>query len=205
MSALPSLHVTAADYLEEERRALEKHELVNGQVFAMSGASYRHNQISHNIGRRLGNLLDGRPCRTLGSDLRIKIDATGSYTYADVLVHCGPPLFDDDHHDTLLNPKVIVEVLSPSTEGYDRGAKFAHYRRIDSLEVYLLVAQDRAHVERYVRLEAGWTLSDVTGLDGAVVLDALGISLPMAEIYEGVDLTGPEVASPPGREPIQRS
>lgn len=189
MSALPQEVVTEAEYLAAERAAETRSELVNGQVYAMAGASYEHNVLTANTLLALGLSLRGKPCRPLASDQRIKIEATGSFVYADASVVCGPPQFDDSHHDTLLNPTVVLEVLSPSTERYDRGAKFAHYRRLESLKVYLLVAQDQMLVERYVRQGEHWVLTEFTHPGATIELAALGCSLTLGDLYEGVDLT----------------
>jgi Uma2 family endonuclease len=130
-----------AEYLALERAAEHRHEYVSGRVYAMTGASREHNVIATNTSRALGNQLSGRPCETYQSDMRVKVSETGMYTYPDVVVACGTPAFEDAYVDTLLNPTVIIEVLSPSTEAYDRGEKFAHYRRLPSLREYLLIAQ----------------------------------------------------------------
>jgi len=142
MSALPKPFVTPEQYLEIERKADYKSEYHSGQVFAMAGASREHNLLVGSIVRRLGNLLDGRPCETYPSDMRVLVSATGLYTYPDVSVACGEPEFLDGSLDVLLNPLLIVEVLSPSTESYDRGAKFALYQRLPSLQEYVLVSQN---------------------------------------------------------------
>ena len=117
----------------------------------MAGASREHNLIAANLVRRIGNQLDGRPCETYTNDMRVLVSQTGLYTYPDVIVVCGEALFLDENEDTLLNPTVIAEVLSPTTEAYDRGKKFGHYRRLESLREYVLVAQDEVLVEHYVR------------------------------------------------------
>src|SRR5690242_1556857 len=142
---------TPEEYLAHERQAEHKSEYIAGQIIAMSGASRAHNRISVNLLRVLSSqTLDG-PCETYGSDLRVKVSARGMYTYPDVTVVCGRQEFEDAQVDTLLNPTLIVEILSPSTEAYDRGAKFGYYRALPSLREYLLVAQDQVLLEHYVR------------------------------------------------------
>lgn len=193
MSALQQPFYTPEQYLEIERRAAFKSEYYAGQMFAMAGASREHNVITGNVIRRLGNALDGRPCETYPSDMKVLVSASGLYTYPDVSVACGEPQFLDRQGDVLLNPLVIVEVLSDSTEAYDRGAKFALYQRIESLQEYVLVSQDRARVERYVRQPGGqWLYSRTDGLEAEVPLDALGCRLPLAEVYARVQFALPQ-------------
>lgn len=187
MSALAVPFLTPEQYLEIERKAEYKSEYFSGQMFAMAGASRAHNVITGNIIRRLGNHLDGTPCETYPSDMKVLVSATGLYTYPDVSVACGEPQFLDRQGDVLLNPLVIVEVLSETTEAYDRGAKFALYQRIESLQEYVLVSQDQARVERYVRKENGqWLYSRMDGLEGELRLDALDCRLALAEVYARV-------------------
>jgi Uma2 family endonuclease len=187
MSALQQPFYTPEQYLEIERRAAFKSEYYVGQMFAMAGASREHNVIARNVIRRLGNALDGRPCETYPSDMKVLVSAGGLYTYPDVSVACGEPQFLDRQGDVLLNPLVIVEVLSDTTEAYDRGAKFALYQRIESLQEYVLVSQDRARVESYVRQSGGqWLYSRTDGLEGEVSLDALGCRLLLSEVYARV-------------------
>src|SRR5580704_2259236 len=147
MQPLAKHVVTASEYLAAERKSETKHELVNGEVLAMSGASPAHNLIAANLTRRLGELLDRRPCVVLTSDQRIHVPATGLFAYPDLTVVCGrAELHPEDDH-TIVNPRVIVEVLSDSTEAYDRGAKFKHYQSIATLEEYVLVASSERRVE----------------------------------------------------------
>ena len=186
----PSLAV--GEYLAIERAAEFKSEFVNGEMLAMSGGTAPHARVATNLTIALGVRLRGGSCSVFNSDLRVNVSATGLYTYPDITVVCGElRLADDGHNDTLFNPTVLVEVLSPSTEAYDRGAKFAHYQRIDSLREYVLVAQDRPRVERYTRRQEAdpneWLLTVATGLDSKLTLPALGLELPLAEIYDGVD------------------
>jgi Uma2 family endonuclease len=179
------------EYLELERRSETKHELVKGQIVAMAGATFEHNTLAANTLAALGVLLRGKGCRAVGSDQRIHIPATGLFTYPDVTVVRGTPEFHSKDRDTLTNPRVLVEVLSDATERYDRGAKFAHYRSIPSLAEYVLVAQDEPRVEHFRRVETGqWLLTVASGEGARVELPALGCTLLVSDLYEGVVLGG---------------
>src|SRR3954470_16904967 len=182
-------YFTPEEYLAQERKAEFKSEYIAGQVVAMTGASREHNLITANILRVLSSQLLDRPCEAYVSDMRVRVrtgvagkaGGPGMYTYPDLTVVCGDPRFEDEQVDTLLNPTLIVEVLSPSTEAYDRGAKFGYYRQLSSLREYLLVAQDKMLVEHFVREDDGWLLTE-TGDPGAVVhLPSIGCHLPLAE------------------------
>jgi Uma2 family endonuclease len=188
MTALAKQRLTPAEYLEIERAADYKSEFFAGETFAMAGASPPHVLITSNVTAELNVQLRGRPCRVYSSDLRVKVNDTGLYTYPDVVVVCGDQQFDDEQRDTLLNPTLLVEVLSPSTEGYDRGDKFAHYQRLPSLREYVLIAQDRQRIERYVRQGEGpdWLLTVAS--QGAVSLLSIGCELRLADVYDKVDL-----------------
>ena len=187
MSALAARYVTPEQYLEAEREANSKSEYFSGQIFAMAGASRRHNVLVGNLVRRLGNRLDGRPCETYLSDMKVLVRANGSYTYPDVTVVCGEPEFLDRDGDVLLNPLVIVEVLSDSTALYDRGTKWMLYQGLTSLREYVLVSQDSPRVERFTRqVDGQWLYQSVSGLDGEIRLASLEIALPLAEVYERV-------------------
>ena len=165
MSALfTQTHYTTEDYLTQERSASYKSEYHEGQIYAMTGASRKHNLVSGNIYRELSLQLKKRSCEAYINDMRVKATEALSYYYPDVAVVCGAPQFEDAQVDTLLNPTLLIEVLSPSTEAYDRGKKFAHYRKIASLREYLLVAQDQPNIERYVRQGDVWILSEAVGL-----------------------------------------
>jgi Uma2 family endonuclease len=188
MTMLMKPRLTAQEYLERERAAEHRSEYWAGEMFAMAGASEAHNLIVTNVSGELRAQLKSRPCKTYSSDMRVKVEATGLYTYPDVVVVCGVARFEDDHRDTLLNPTVIVEVLSPSTEAYDRGEKFAHYRRIASLTDYLLAAQDKVRVEHFVRQpDDQWLLSEVSDLHASLAIVSIGCMLQLAEVYEKVD------------------
>lgn len=174
---------TPAEYLALERSSPQRHELLDGEIFAMAGASFEHDKIVANIVGELRSALRDRPCDVTPPDLRVHVPATGLYTYPDVTVLCRDPLFEGDLRDTLLNPTVIVEVLSESTEGYDRGKKFRNYRSIASFREYVLVAQDAVSVERYTRGEDGvWSLHE-SGAWERFVLASIGGSIAVDEIY----------------------
>jgi len=166
MTAVPRAKLTPAEYLAAERKAAFRSEYLNGEMFAMAGASYPHTRINDNLIIALGARLKGGPCFPLSRDMRVKVSRTGLYTYPDALVVCGQPEFEDGQRDTLLNPQVVIEVLSESTESYDRGAKFRHYQQVPSLREYVLIAQDEPVCERFVRQpDETWVLTTVTGLD----------------------------------------
>ena len=182
--------LTEQQYLEIERQAEYKSEYYQGEIFAMAGASYTHNVLAGRLIRDLGQQLRRRPCEVCPSDMRVRVSPTGLYTYPDVTVVCAEPRFLDPRNDTLLNPTFIAEILSPSTEGFDRGRKFEHYRSIESLAEYLLVAQDRVHADFYTRQPDGrWLLSEAGPLDDTLELASIGCRLSLADLYEKVDLT----------------
>jgi len=180
---------TPAEYLAFERASETKHEYFSGRIYAMAGASLAHNQVCSNLMRGLGNLLDGSPCRVLGSDMRVKVPATGLHTYPDAVVVCGKPILEDNEMDTLLNPKVIFEVLSRTTERYDRGEKFIHFQSVESLTNYVLVSQDRWRVEVFTRGDAGqWIVSRVEPPKRELSLPSIGCTLDVEVLYEGVEI-----------------
>lgn len=186
--------MTVEEYLAFERAGDTKHEYFDGQAFAMAGASYAHFVICGNLITKLNSRLSGGPCRAGGSDLRIKVKSQQFYTYPDVVVVCGKPHLEDAGSDTLLNPKAIIEVLSPSTERFDRGKKFALYQALDSLTDYVLVSQEGPRVEHYEREDAGhWRLAVYDATEDVVGLRSISCDLPLNEIYEGVEF-GPSQA-----------
>ena len=183
----PVHRLTEAEYLEIERRAEFKSEFLDGEMFAMSGGTRSHSLIGSNTICAIGNQLKGCPCRVYTADMRIKVQASGLYTYPDLSVACGQEEFEDEHEDILLNPTVVVEVLSDSREAYDRGQKFALYRQIPSLREYLLVNQHEPLVEQYVRQDGGqWLLNAVAGLENKLSLPSVGITIEMAYVYTDV-------------------
>ncbi len=189
MPSLAQPRYTPEYYLALERRATCRNEYIDGRIFAMAGASRQHNLIAGNVFGELRTQLRGRPCEAYINDMRLKVTTTGLYTYPDVAALCGEPHFEDTHLDTLLNPSVIVEVLSDSTEAYDRGEKFAHYRRLESLTDYVLIAQDKIRVEHYVRQGDQWLLSEVNDLSSVVRLSSIGCDVALRDIYEKVELS----------------
>ena len=186
MCPQPEALISSKVYLAAEREAEAKSEYFAGEVFAMSGASRRHNLIVGNLIRELGVQLRGRPCEVYPSDMRVKVAASGAYAYPDVVVVCGEPEFEDEHVDTLLNPTVLVEVLSPSTEVNDRVRKWEQYRRIPSLKEYVLVAQDGRHIEWYTRQEGGlWTFAEVAENE-ILHMQSVDCRLALDDVYERV-------------------
>jgi Uma2 family endonuclease len=186
--------MSVEEYLAFERRSEGRHEYLDGEIFAMTGASRYHNRLAVNLAGILYPQLRGGPCELYIADMRVRVAATGLYTYPDLAVVCGEPRFDDAYLDTLLNPTLIFEILSPSTEATDRGRKFAHYQKVDSLAEVLLIAQDRVAVEHYSRQRPqppqpeviGWHLREATALEDRLSLPSIGCELPLAEVYERV-------------------
>jgi len=182
------LKLTPEQYLAQERAAETKSEYFNGEVFAMAGASREHNQISSNIVISLGSQLLEKPCSVYSSDMKVKIDRANKYTYPDIVTACEPQRFEDEHTDVLLNPGVIIEILSDSTEAYDRGLKFLHYQRLESLREYLLVAQKYIQVEKYARQGDNiWAYSEFHNLDDTISLSTLNCVLRLSDIYHKVN------------------
>ena len=179
--------VTPEEYLAIERAAEIKSEYHDGQMYAMSGVTRLHNLISVNLIRKLGQQLEDRPCELYAIDLRVQVRETGLSTYPDIIITCEQPRFADGKLDTLLNPQVIFEVLSDSTEQYDRDGKFAHFRQIATLQEYVLVARKAPAVERYHRqADDTWTRTDIAWPDGTLTLDSVGVAISIREIYARV-------------------
>ena len=189
MSLQPKTYLTPEEYLALERKAEYKSEYLAGEMFAMSGASPRHVLIVTNVVAELRGQLKQRPCTVYSSDLRVKVSPTGLYTYPDVVVVCDQPQFADEQRDTLLNPTLIVEVLSESTKDYDRGEKFEHYRTLPSLSEYVLIAQDKYHVEHFVRQpDNRWLLSETNLLEDTIHLSSIACDLVLTEVYDKVEM-----------------
>jgi len=187
MSTHPKVFLTPEEYLEIERQAEIRSEYYQGEMFAMAGGSEAHNILVDNLVVAFRLKLRGGSCRSYSRDMRVQVSATGFYTYPDLVVVCGERKFLDEKRDTLLNPNLIVEVLSPTTEAYDRGRKFSHYRALESLQEYVLVSQDRIQVECFKRQSAGqWLLTAASSLEDAVCLDSVGCTIPLTDIYEDV-------------------
>jgi len=188
MASQPKSSYTPEQYLEIEREAERKNEYLNGEIFAMGGASPRHVLIVTNIVSELRTQLKERPCSVFSTYLRVRVRPDGLYTYPDVVVLCGSPQYHDSRNDTLTNPTLIVEVLSKSTKNYDRGEKFEQYRAMDSFREYMLVAQDRPHIEHFVRPpDSTWLFSETSSLDHSILLPAIGCQLKVREVYDKVD------------------
>lgn len=187
MTAEPFRRISPEDYLAMEEVSETRNELIDGVVVAMSGNSYPHVLIVGNLILELNGRLRGKPCRMSSNELRVKVELTGSYFYPDLVGVCGTPLFDRQSQVTLLNPILLIEVLSPSTEAYDRGQKFLHYQQIQTLQQYALVSQEEPRVEIYSRGESSaWTYKMVSGLDAAASLASIDCSVPLADIYRDV-------------------
>lgn len=183
----PKSYLTPEQYLDLERAAAYKSEYFRGEVFAMAGASPTHVLLVSNIVATLHGQVRRRPCNVYATDLRVKVQASGLYTYPDVVVVCDPLQFDDHHQDTLLNPTLIVEVLSESTQDYDWGGKFTQYRKIPLFAEYVLVAQDECHVEHFVKqADGGWLLAETNQPDAVLTLPSIACTLALSDIYEKV-------------------
>ena len=176
---------TIEEYLEMENAALEKHEYYKGEIFAMSGASARHNVISSNLIISLGISLKGKSCQPYGSDMRIHIPENSLFTYPDISIICGDVTISDEDENTAIGPTVIIEILSPSTRNYDRGEKFMLYRAIPALKNYILVDSESVHVEHFaINKEGLWQLKEYNKINEEIFIETLNISLPMKEVYE---------------------
>jgi Uma2 family endonuclease len=180
---------TAEQYLDFERHAETRHEFLDGTVYAMSGASRAHSAICFNLAAITGPQLRGTRCAGFSPDMKVRVGDKRLYAYPDLTIYCGEPLFHDDHGDVLLNPVVIFEVLSRSTEAYDRGEKFERYKTIETLNDYVLVSQDRARLEHFSRQPDGsWSLTEVSGLDASLDIASIDCRVPLAEVYDRVEL-----------------
>jgi Uma2 family endonuclease len=202
MSTQPKNYLTPEQYLEIERKAEYKSEYYRGEMFAMAGGSLAQNRLASAIIGELRQQLRRGPCEVFGSDMKVAIPATGLYAYPDACVCCGGPQLLDGCNDTLLNPVLIVEVLSPSTEAYDRGAKFKHYRTIGSLREYLLIASECIDVElRRLQPDGEWILRSADRLEDVIELQSIGCRLALSDLYEKVEFG----ERPPGMRPVFRS
>lgn len=190
MSALPALqsYLTPAEYLALERHSETKSEYWQGETYALAGANRGHNLVAFNLAATLGPQLKHRPCEAYVGDMRVKVTSAGLYTYPDVTIVCGKAEFEDHDEDTLLNPTVIIEVLSPSTEAYDRGAKFEFYRMLESLSDYLLVSQSSPTIEHFTRhADDRWLLATCKGLEAVAEIPSIGCELRLADVYDKVE------------------
>lgn len=171
------------DYLIAERKATIKSEYLSGEILTMPGASLAHAQITLDIATELNNQLRGKDCQVVTNDVRVKTSPKIAYFYPDVVVFCGEPQFEDNTFDTLLNPVLIIEVLSPSTEKYDKGEKFEYYQQIQTLKEYILVSQDIVHVEHYKLNNTGWTLQTFSAFQDVLIFSSIGCKLSLRDIY----------------------
>lgn len=186
------IKLTPEQYLLWERQSETKSEYFDGEIFAMTGASREHNQMAANLVRVLGNQLLEKPCNVYSSDMKVKIEKVTKYTYPDIVIACQPERFEDEKRDVLLNPVVIMEILSDSTEAYDRGRKFLHYQLIDSLVDYILIAQDSPRIETFSRrADNTWLYTEFHGLDAVVSIESIGCTLRLGDVYHKVDLPAP--------------
>ena len=185
-SVVVQTYLTPEQYLARERKTDTKHEYHNGQIVAMSGASFAHNIITTNITTALNNELVGSDCIVVASDMCVRTSPDTSYFYPDVVVVCGEPQFEDNTFDVLLNPVLIVEVLSPSTADYDRGEKFEHYKQLISLQEYIIVSQDRVHIEHYLRFGKQWVLTEFRAPENVLPLPSVEGALVLQDIYARV-------------------
>ncbi len=187
MGAAELKYCTQQEYLDAERLALDKHEYFRGEVFAMSGASIKHNKIATNTLVDLGTKLKGKGCEPFGSDLRVHIPKTTLYTYPDISIICGEIDTTDDKFDTITNPSIIIEILSDSTRNYDKGGKFTLYREIESLKEYILIDSDSIMVEKFIRnADNSWQLTEYKSLEATFTIETVSISLPLTTIYTGI-------------------
>jgi Uma2 family endonuclease len=181
---------TPTEYLALERAAEFKCEYCNGFITAMAGARRKQNLITVNISAEIRDQLRNRRCEVYSSDMRVRTSEDGLYTYPDVVVVCDEPIFLDDELDTLLNPRLIAEVLSPSTEGFDRGDKFDRFKENEALREYVLVSQDEVLVERFPKQGEGWARTEYRDIGATLVLESIGCAIPLREIYAKVNLAG---------------
>ena len=187
MSTQPQTFLTPEQYLELENQAERRSEYLNGEIFLMAGATPRHVRVTTNIVIAAGLRLRGGSCQVYSTDLRLCVNETGLYTYPDVLIVCGQPRFDGLDPNSLVNPTVIFEVLSPSTQDYDRGRKFTHYRSLSSLKEYVIVAQESVRVEKYARQPDGsWLFTETADPEAEIRLDSIDCELPLSEVYSNV-------------------
>jgi len=187
-AALALAKITPEEYLHFERQSETKHEYFDGEIFAMAGASRKHCKLSANLMRIIGNKLHQTKCNVYSNDFRVKIKETGLYTYPDVIITCGKEILEDQVKDTLLNPLILIEILSPSTEKYDRGKKFAHYRQIESLQNYILISQEEPRIEIFQRQNNDqWLFFFFFLLENSIEIPAINCMLSLTEVYDKVD------------------
>jgi Uma2 family endonuclease len=197
MSAVPKRNLTEAQYLAMERTAETKHEFFDGEIFAMAGANRQHNEIAENLAAQIHMRLDEGPCRTYGSDMRVKVKPTGLYTYPDRVIVCDEPEFEKiEGMDTLLNPLVVFEIMSDTTEEWDRTLKFQHYQRVTTVREYVVISQKRVQVDHYIRQPTGhWDHITTFDVNDELALANVALRIPIAKLYRRVEPLLP----PPGQ------
>lgn len=183
--------ISPEEYLAIERRATYRSEYLNGAMFAMAGATRQHNRISSNLVSGIDQHIKSRDCNVYASDMRVYVPSTGYFTYPDIVITCGKEEFTDAYNDVLVNPLVVIEILSDSTAAFDRGKKFEQYRELDSFVEYLLVEQRTPRIEQYILHDSKeWRYRDIRGIDDQVVtIQAIGCSLSLRDIYHKVDMS----------------
>lgn len=181
--------ITPNEYLEFEQEAEEKHEYINGEIYAMAGASFNHGRLALNLARLIGTHLVASPCEASGSGVRVYNPTSGSYFYPDFMILCDKPIFKGKGQTTVTNPLIVIEILSPSTEAFDRDAKFAHYQLLPSLEVYSLISQKEPKVEVYTRQNESddWEEEIFEGMESVFMLRPIEFSAPLSEVYQRVE------------------
>ena len=186
--ALPKEKFSVEQYLDLERKSLEKSELINGEIYSMTGTTRKHNRIALNLASYLDNILKTKSCRVYISDLRVHVEKTNLITYPDLVITCGEEILRDSYKDTILNPKCIIEILSESTEKYDRGEKFSHYQKIESLEEYILVSQDSFKVESFLRsTKETWVYTCLEGIESVLSILSIGEEVSLGEVYRDTE------------------
>lgn len=184
---------TPEDYLEMERKSEIRHEFIDGEIFEMAGAGKRHNQISANLIRLIGNQILDRDCNIYANDMRVRIASTDKYTHPDIVGICGEEDFEDENEDTILNPLLLIEILSKSTEAYDRGTKFEFYQTIESFNEYLLITQEPFRVEQFIRQDGNiWTYLEFRRPEHIIQLSSIDCTLSLQDIYHKVEQKFPK-------------
>lgn len=187
MAVTQANHTSISEYLTIERSAAAKHEYFKGEIFAMSGASFRHNKIITNLNRAILPYIGSGDCEMFGSDLRVHIPENSLFTYPDSIIICGEPEFLDEHFDTVTNPSVIIQILSPSTKNYDRGTKFTLYRSIPSLKEYILIDSESVCIEIFSQSQLKtWSLEEFKSVDDSFSIKAVSIDIRISRIYSGL-------------------
>lgn len=201
MKPNPIRKMTPEEFLAFERASDVKHEYIGGQIVAMGGAKRNHNIVSINLGSELNRIIEEKDCEAYLADMRVFLPSTNEYAYPDISVVCGEPVFQDEVLDTLVNPLLIVEVLSDSTEAYDRGLKFRLYRSVKSLREYVIVSQNQPRIEKYVKKGDGfWVLSETAGIDSELLLESIGSAVLLSRIYRKINF---EQSDEPIIRPVQ--